>query len=762
MYDAIVIGSGIGSLTTAGLLAGVAKKRVLVLEKHSTPGGLTHAFRRQGASWDVGLHYVGDMAPGTRPRQIIDYLTGGKLSWMQMPDSYDRFCLPKLGVNLDVPSDAGVYRQRLEALFPKEKRALKRYFKDVARAYSWMTLNYVRQVVPQQVAPLVALSQKMHTSLACETTAHYMKRRFHNPALRTLLTTHWGDYGVEPERSAFVAHAMIVGHYMNGAWFPQGGSGQISRMVEEKIRSNGGEIRVSQSVEEILVQNGQAVGVRITDTSGTHPMTYEERAPIIVSGVGASETYNRLLPTQGSIGKLTEEIRKTIVRMGHGGTAVIVYITLDHYPEGIDGSNIWINEGDGSQTPAELTTALMDGTPQTAFVSFPGLKAGDQHATAEIVSFVEAGAFNKWKDTMKRDRGSDYDLLKSTMAKGLIALVDRTLPGFADAVRYEEVATPLSIEHYTSHSQGCFYGLPLTSQRFNAGLTTPETPIPGLFLTGQDAGFPGIVGATMAGWTSACRILGPKGYLQINQSLSNAPESACETSDPEPTQDPSHSSHSAPRLRSQVVHADWLSPHIRDIVLKLPRSQEWAPGQYALVRVAPFEWRPYSLASAYGESARFLIDVRTKGKGAVFARSLEPGDEVELQLPLGNFEIHSEERGNDEAPTRRRIFIATGSGIAPFCAAFEEGIRADDVLLFGCANTDEDLTLRLETPIPPIIRCMTRESSTTAFKGRVTDYLHMTGIDQSADYYVCGSPVMVADVRRVIRSGGGRVYCESF
>jgi len=71
MYDAIVIGSGIGSLTTAGLLAGVAKKRVLVLEKHSTPGGLTHAFRRQGASWDVGLHYVGDMAPGTRPVHII-------------------------------------------------------------------------------------------------------------------------------------------------------------------------------------------------------------------------------------------------------------------------------------------------------------------------------------------------------------------------------------------------------------------------------------------------------------------------------------------------------------------------------------------------------------------------------------------------------------------------------------------------------------------------------------------------------------------
>lgn len=760
MYDAIVIGSGIGSLTTAGLLAGVAKKRVLVLEKHSTPGGLTHAFRRQGASWDVGLHYVGDMAPGTRPRHIIDYLTDGKLSWMQMPDSYDRFCLPKLGVTLDVPSDAALYRQRLEALFPKEKRALKRYFKDVARAYSWMTLNYVRQVVPQQVAPLIGLAQQAHTSLACETTAHYMNRRFRDPALRTLLTTHWGDYGVEPERSAFVAHAMIVGHYMNGAWFPRGGSGQISRMIEEKIRANGGEIRVSQSVEEILVENDRAIGVRVTDTSGAQPVNYEERAPIIVSGAGASETYNRLLPVQGRTGKLTKPIRESIVRMGYGGTAVIVYLTLDHYPEGIDGSNIWINEGDGSQTPAALTAALMEGNPQTAFVSFPGLKAGDQHATAEIVSFVEAGAFHTWEDTTKGDRGSDYDLLKSTMAHGLIALVDRTLPGFARSVRYEEVATPLTIEHYTSHSQGCFYGLPLTPQRFTAGLTTPETPIPGLFLTGQDAGFPGIVGATMAGWTSACRILGPKGYLQINQSLSAASTSGRETSAPEPTQD--HSTHSAPRLAAQVLQAQWLSPHIRDIVLKLPRSLQWCPGQYALIRVAPFEWRPYSLASASGQSARFLIDVRTKGKGAAFARGLQPGDEVELQLPMGNFDIHSDKRGNDEAPTRRRIFIATGSGIAPFCAAFDEGICADDLLLFGCARADEDLTLRLETPIPHVIRCMTRESSDAAFKGRVTDYLRMTGIDQSADYYVCGSPAMVANVRRVIRSGGGRVYCESF
>jgi phytoene dehydrogenase-like protein len=217
MYDALIIGSGIGSLTTAGLLAQTAGLRVLVLEKHSTPGGLTHSFRAMGASWDVGLHYVGDMEPGSRPRQLLDYLTGGALSWTRMPTGYDRFYLPGHGLDVTIPSGLQEYRHLLTSLFPREKRAIRRYCADVQRAYSWMSLGYVREMVPPRAAPAVRLAQRVLAGCALELTEHYMERRFHDPALRTLLTTHWGDYGVEPARSAFVAHAMIVCHYMNGA-----------------------------------------------------------------------------------------------------------------------------------------------------------------------------------------------------------------------------------------------------------------------------------------------------------------------------------------------------------------------------------------------------------------------------------------------------------------------------------------------------------------------------------------------------------------
>ena len=59
-YDVIVLGSGIGGLTSAALLSQLGKK-VIVLEQHYTAGGFTHAYERNGYEWDVGVHYIGEM-----------------------------------------------------------------------------------------------------------------------------------------------------------------------------------------------------------------------------------------------------------------------------------------------------------------------------------------------------------------------------------------------------------------------------------------------------------------------------------------------------------------------------------------------------------------------------------------------------------------------------------------------------------------------------------------------------------------------------
>jgi all-trans-retinol 13,14-reductase len=58
-YDAIVIGSGIGGLSIATILAKFSHQKILILEQHFILGGVTQEFKHQNFQWDVGLHYLG-------------------------------------------------------------------------------------------------------------------------------------------------------------------------------------------------------------------------------------------------------------------------------------------------------------------------------------------------------------------------------------------------------------------------------------------------------------------------------------------------------------------------------------------------------------------------------------------------------------------------------------------------------------------------------------------------------------------------------
>ena len=92
-YDAIVIGSGMGGLTTAALLSDLGWK-VCVLEQHYTAGGYTHSYERNGYEWDVGVHYIGDVgSPNTMARRLFDYISDGQLEWAPIDDHFDRIFL---------------------------------------------------------------------------------------------------------------------------------------------------------------------------------------------------------------------------------------------------------------------------------------------------------------------------------------------------------------------------------------------------------------------------------------------------------------------------------------------------------------------------------------------------------------------------------------------------------------------------------------------------------------------------------------------
>ena len=121
-YDAVVIGSGIGGLTTAALLSHLGWK-VVVLEQHYTAGGFTHTYARNGYEWDVGVHYIGDMgAKHTTARRLFDAITGERLEWAAMDDHYDRIVLGDEA--FDLVAGPKAFREELVRRFPDEEAAI--------------------------------------------------------------------------------------------------------------------------------------------------------------------------------------------------------------------------------------------------------------------------------------------------------------------------------------------------------------------------------------------------------------------------------------------------------------------------------------------------------------------------------------------------------------------------------------------------------------------------------------------------------------
>ena len=100
--------------------------------------------------------------------------------------------------------------------------------------------------------------------------------------------------------------------------------------------------------------------------------------------------------------------------------------------------------------------------------------------------------------------------------------MERRLPGFRDLVAFQELSTPLSVEHFTAHPGGRIYGVPPTPERFRTRAFRVHTPIDGLLLAGTDAASLGVTGAFMGGALAAGAALGRSGIGRIFQAAREA------------------------------------------------------------------------------------------------------------------------------------------------------------------------------------------------------------------------------------------------
>jgi len=503
-YDAIVIGSGMGGLTSAALLAALGQK-VCVLEQHYTAGGYTHSYERNGYEWDVGVHYIGDVGTRTRTRRLFDFLTEGGLEWAPMDEEYDRFYIGDRVYSAHAGRQA--FRDNLVRQFPAEAEAIDRYMRllrQVGGALSSFGMARMLGPVARSIAgPLLRWKVP---DFMFRKTWDVLSGLTSDRDLIAVLCGQWGDMGLPPRQSAFMVHAMIARHYLYGGYYPVGGSWKIADCIMPKIRRTGGEVFTYACVDTILLESGNVAGVRMADG-------HEIRCPVVISSAGVDNTFNGLLPAdvaeRSGYVRAMQTVRPSL---GH----LCLYIGLRDTAErlGLPKTNFWIYPHNDYDRAVEDFLASDAAPFPVVYVSFPSAKDPDylnRHpgtATIEIVAPAPYRMFEHWKGTTWGKRGDDYEALKARLSARLLAELYARLPQLEGRIDYHELSTPLSTEWFAAYRHGELYGLDHTPERLQQDWLRPQTSVHGLWLTGQDILTCGVTGAMMAGLLTVTAMVG--------------------------------------------------------------------------------------------------------------------------------------------------------------------------------------------------------------------------------------------------------------
>jgi all-trans-retinol 13,14-reductase len=514
-YDSIIIGSGMGSLTTAAILAKESQK-VLVLERHYIAGGFTHIFKRKGFEWDVGIHYIGEVQRESSViRKLFDYITDAKLKWADMGDVYDKIIVGNK--EYDFVKGVQAFKDKILGYFPDEKQAIDDYVSFVFKAIKTSQKFYMDKALPPILSKIIG--GKMRNpfyKFSDRTTYEVLKSITNNEELIKVLCGQYGDYGLPPKQSSFVMHAAVARHYFGGGSFPVGGSSEIAKHTDTVIEKAGGTILISAEVDEIIIENNKAIGVKMKDGKTFF-------AKNTISGAGIMTTYNKLIPE-----KIAEkhQLKQQLQTVKRSVSHACLYIGLDGSPEELNlpKTNYWIypDKIDHDTAINNYLENINSDFP-VVYISFPSAKDPDWSnrypgkSTIDIITLLPYEGFKKWDGTRWMKRGEDYNELKEKIAKRLLEVLYKHIPKAKGKIEHYELSTPLTTKHFINYDKGEIYGLDHTPKRFRQKFLQPRTPIKNLYLTGQDIVTAGVAAALFSGVITTSALTGKNIIKKVMQ-----------------------------------------------------------------------------------------------------------------------------------------------------------------------------------------------------------------------------------------------------
>jgi all-trans-retinol 13,14-reductase len=504
-YDVIVIGSGMGGLTCASLMAKMGR-RVCVLEQHYTAGGFTHSYERNGYEWDVGVHYIGEVhKPHSPVRRLFDVISDGRIEWAAMDEVYDRIILGDRKYDFRAGSDN--FAADLKARFPGEEKAIDRYIALVRKVARSSQRFFMGQALPPLLARLYNRIRGLLVPREClMPTRQVLESLTQNQELIGVLTGQWGDYGLLPADAAFLMHCVLVKHYFGGGYYPVGGAQKISEHILPVIREAGGEVFTYARVREILIEDGRAAGVVLENGD-------QLRADQVVSNAGALNTFGKLLPEAQ---RRKHGYDRKLKQVKPSSAHLCLYVGLKGTAKqlGLPKTNLWVYPSAQHEWNVQCFLQNPDLEFPMVYISFPSAKdpAWEKHypdrSTIEVLTLGPYEWFEQWAGSTWNDRGAEYEKKKEQFSQRLLQALYKQMPQLEGKVDFYELSTPLSTQWFQLNDRGEIYGLDHDAGRFRQNWLQATTEVKGLYLTGQDVITAGVGGALVAGMVTSMAMLG--------------------------------------------------------------------------------------------------------------------------------------------------------------------------------------------------------------------------------------------------------------
>jgi ferredoxin-NADP reductase len=217
-------------------------------------------------------------------------------------------------------------------------------------------------------------------------------------------------------------------------------------------------------------------------------------------------------------------------------------------------------------------------------------------------------------------------------------------------------------------------------------------------------------------------------------------------------------------MQAKLIESTELAPEVRHFVFEVPEVEKFTfvPGQFVSMNQVVNEkkiTRAYSIASAPSGTNRFELCLNLVREGLLSPRlfEMQPGDTIEIRPPLGMFVLRN--------PPRDAIFIATGTGIAPFRSILKAQLKEASqafTLVFGVRHEshlmyrEEFEEMARKYPHFRFLPILSRPTeSWSGRSGHVQAHLQEAiGERRDVDVFLCGLKLMVDDVRNILKEMG--------